>query len=45
MKDGALKNRLVTGNYDNFELKSGVNTINYDGIVEKIVVDDYSRWL
>ena len=45
VKDGALKNRLVTGNYDNFELKSGVNTINYDGIVEKIVVDDYSRWL
>lgn len=45
VKDGALKNRLVTGNYDNFELKSGVNTINYDGIVEKFVVDDYSRWL
>lgn len=45
VKDGVLKNRLVTGNYDNFELKSGVNTINYDGIVEKIVVDDYSRWL
>lgn len=45
VKDGALKNRLVTGNYDNFELKSGVNTINYDGIVEKIVVNDYSRWL
>ena len=45
VKDGALKNRLVTGNYDNFELKSGVNTINYDGIVEKIIVNDYSRWL
>ncbi len=45
VKDGVLKNRLVTGNYDNFELKSGVNTINYDGIVEKIIVNDYSRWL
>lgn len=45
VKDGALKNRLVTGNYDNFELKSGVNAINYDGIVEKIFVNDYSRWL
>lgn len=45
VKDGALKNRLVTGNYDNFELKSGVNAINYDGIVEKIIVNDYSRWL
>jgi phage-related protein len=45
VKDGVLKNRLVTGNYDNFELKYGVNTINYDGIVEKIIVNDYSRWL
>lgn len=45
VKDGTLKNRLVTGNYDNFELKSGVNTINYDGIVEKIILNDYSRWL
>ena len=45
VKNGVLKNRLVTGNYDNFELKYGVNTINYDGIVEKIIVNDYSRWL
>lgn len=45
VKDGVLKNRLVTGNYDDFKLEPGVNTINYDGIVEKIVVDDYSRWL
>lgn len=45
VKDGVLKNRLVTGNYDNFNLDPGVNTINYDGIVEKIIVNDYSRWL
>ena len=45
VKDGVLKNRLVTGNYDNFSLDPGVNTINYDGIVEKIIVNDYSRWL
>ena len=45
VKDGVLKNRLVTGNYDDFKLEPGVNTINYDGIVEKIIVNDYSRWL
>jgi len=45
VKNGVLKNRLVTGNYDDFKLNSGVNTINYDGIVEKIIVNDYSRWL
>ena len=45
VKNGVLKNRLVTGNYDDFKLEPGVNTINYDGIVEKIIVNDYSRWL
>ena len=45
VKNGVLKNRLVTGNYDDFKLNYGVNTINYDGIVEKIIVNDYSRWL
>ena len=45
VKNGVLKNRLVTGNYDDFKLDPGVNTINYDGIVEKIIVNDYSRWL
>ena len=45
VKNGVLKNRIVTGNYDDFKLEPGVNTINYAGIVEKIIVNDYSRWL
>lgn len=44
-KNGVLKNRLVTGNYDNFKLNPGVNFINYTGIVEKIKLKKYSRWL
>ena len=44
-KDGVLKNRLITGNYDNFKLNPGVNFINYTGIVEKITLKKYSRWL
>lgn len=44
-KDAVLKNRLVSGNYDEFRLKPGVNTVDLGGAVEKITIQNYSRWL
>ena len=44
-KEGILKNRLVTGNYDNFNLSTGSNTIAFTGTVTKIEIENYSRWL
>jgi len=40
-----LKNRLVTGDYNNFALKVGENEITFSGIVSKCIVENYSRWL
>lgn len=42
---GNLQNRLVTGDYDNFALNPGSNTIAFTGEVTKCVVENYSRWL
>lgn len=42
---GNLMNRSVTGNYDNFVLKVGKNTISWDGTIKKITFRKYSRWL
>ena len=42
---GALKNRLVTGDYDKFVLNVGSNTLSFSGIVSKVEVSNYSRWL
>lgn len=44
-KDGILKNRLVTGNYNNFRLNSGENEISFSGTVTKFEISNYSRWL
>lgn len=44
-KSGILKNRLITGNYDNFALIPGNNTISFTGTVSKIEIENYSRWL
>lgn len=44
-KDSILKNRLVTGNFDNFSLNVGENTIKWFGNVDRIEVSNYSRWL
>lgn len=44
-KDGVFKNRLVTGDYDEFILKVGKNTITTTGEVKKIDVMDFSRWI
>lgn len=43
-KNGILKNRLVTGDYDNFVLQVGSNSITTAGTVTEIVVENYSRW-
>lgn len=40
-----LKNRLVTGNYDNFNLKIGRNIISFTGTITKIIIDKFSRWI
>ena len=40
-----FKNRLVTGNYDNFKLNIGINTISWTGTVTKIEIEDYTRFI
>jgi len=40
-----LKNRLVTGDYENFALRPGENQLSFSGSVTKCVVENYSRWL
>lgn len=40
-----LKNRLVTGDYNNFALQVGTNQITFSGGVTSCVIDKYSRWL
>lgn len=40
-----LLNRYITGNYDNFKLNVGKNTISWTGTITKIEIDNYSRWI
>jgi phage-related protein len=40
-----LKNRLVTGNYDNFRLIPGINTISWNGQINSLEISNYSRWI
>lgn len=44
-KGNTLKNRLVTGNYDNFILPSGNSIISFQGTVQAVEVRNYSRWI
>jgi len=44
-KDGVLKNRLVTGNYENFVLNAGKNILSWSGDITQINIDKYSRWI
>lgn len=41
----AFMNRSVTGNYDNFVLNVGLNTISWTGTITQIQVQNYSRWI
>ena len=43
--DGTLKNRMVTGDYDDFVLQLGNNTISFTGSVTQILINNYSRWV
>lgn len=40
-----LKNRIITGNYDNFYLPVGANTIKFTGSVTRCFIKNYSRWI
>lgn len=40
-----LMNRQVQGNYDNFQLRVGLNNITWVGDLSNIQVSNYSRWL
>lgn len=40
-----LMNRIVTGDYMNFLIQSGSNTLTFTGIVTKLTMDNYTRWL
>ena len=39
-----LMNRQVTGNYDNFKLNQGLNTVSWSGTITAITFNNYSRW-
>lgn len=43
--DGTYANRLVTGDYDDFLLNVGTNTISWTGSITDISIDNYSRWI
>lgn len=42
---GELMNRQVTGDYSNFNLNVGINTITWTGSISQIQLSNYSRWL
>lgn len=42
---GELMNRQVTGDYENFSLNVGLNTITWTGTISQIQLSNYSRWL
>jgi len=45
-EDGILLNRLISGDYDNIQLKQGSNTIRFvNGYVSEVLIDNYSRWI
>lgn len=40
-----LMNRYVDGDYDNFKLNVGGNTISWTGNLTQIIITNYSRWI
>ena len=40
-----LKNRLVTGDYSQFKLAPGANSITFTGNSTKCIVENYTRWI
>ena len=43
--DGNYLNRQVTGDYNNFMLKTGVNNLRVTGAMQSVSIDTYSRWI
>lgn len=43
--NGILRNRQVSGDYDNFSLQVGENTLSWTGLVAICVIENYSRWI
>lgn len=44
-KDNTLKNRQVSGNYNNIKLDIGNNEVIFSGDIKKVEVENYSRWI
>ena len=44
-KGSVLMNRIVAGNYDNFKLLVGKNTISWSGSITQIQIENFSRWI
>lgn len=44
-KKAILKNRAVKGNYNEFFFVPGNNTMCVSGNIQKIIVEDFSRWI
>jgi len=44
-KGDVLKNRMVTGDYSNFVLPPGNNDFVFTGMVTKVTIENYSRWI
>lgn len=42
---GNLLNRIVTGNYENFKIESGTNTLSISGTITTATISNYERWL
>jgi phage-related protein len=42
---GNYLNRQVTGDYNNFMLKTGVNNLRVTGAMQSVSIDTYSRWI
>ena len=40
-----LKNRQVSGDYDNCVLNVGVNEISWEGNVARLIFNNYTRWI
>lgn len=43
--NGILLNRHVAGDYSEVTLNTGANEVSWNGIVEKIIIEDFSRWI
>ena len=44
-KGDVFMNRVVTGDYENLSLKTGTNQISWTGNVNKIIIQNESRWI